>query len=258
MVHTRAPATLELRHHGPITWQICLASFLRLCAQTTVPHLHPCLQYRDEDDLAVIMHLIDNELSEPYSIFTYRYFLHNWPSLCWIAYEGDKPFGTVVCKMEVHRGKLMRGYVAMLVVDKSFRGKGAGAAIAPACKRSSMHGRVSATPLLCKPHPFGCSSLPARGVAAGWRQTRMHRHAGWAPPFPPHRPGLAWPRLGLCAGRELVRRSIQEMVAGGCEEVVLEAEVCNEGALRLYQSLGFVRDKRLHRCAGAPDLVCRP
>jgi len=37
------------------------------------------------------------------------------------------------------------------------------------------------------------------------------------------------------------------MVAGGCEEVALEAEVTNSGALRLYQKLGFIRDKRLHR-----------
>ncbi len=36
------------------------------------------------------MDLIDNELSEPYSIFTYRYFLQQWPSLCYIAYDGDK------------------------------------------------------------------------------------------------------------------------------------------------------------------------
>ena len=29
-------------------------------------------QYADEDDLPLIMRLVDNELSEPYSIFTYR------------------------------------------------------------------------------------------------------------------------------------------------------------------------------------------
>lgn len=33
------------------------------------------------------------------------------------------------------------------------------------------------------------------------------------------------------------------------EEVVLEAEVTNTGALSLYRALGFVRDKRLHRWA---------
>jgi peptide alpha-N-acetyltransferase len=37
------------------------------------------------------------------------------------------------------------------------------------------------------------------------------------------------------------------MAAGGAEEVVLEAEVTNSGALALYRRLGFVRDKRLHK-----------
>jgi len=37
------------------------------------------------------------------------------------------------------------------------------------------------------------------------------------------------------------------MVEGKCEEVALEAEVTNQGALKLYQGLGFIRDKRLHR-----------
>lgn len=34
--------------------------------------LQLALQYRDERDLATVMDLVDNELSEPYSIFTYR------------------------------------------------------------------------------------------------------------------------------------------------------------------------------------------
>ena len=37
------------------------------------------------------------------------------------------------------------------------------------------------------------------------------------------------------------------MICGGCEEVALEAEVSNAGALRLYERLGFIRDKRLQR-----------
>jgi len=62
------------------------------------------------------------------------------------------------------------------------------------------------------------------------------------PPIPPT-PGPA-------TGSELVRQSIHAMIEGKCEEVVLEAEVTNQGALRLYQGLGFVRDKRLHRWGG--------
>ena len=71
------------------------------------------------------MDLIDKSLSEPYSVFTYRYFLHQWPNLCYLAFDGDKPIGVVVCKMDDHRGHL-RGYIAMLVVDNTYRGKGLG------------------------------------------------------------------------------------------------------------------------------------
>lgn len=45
-------------------------------------------------------------------------------------------------------------------------------------------------------------------------------------------------------------RVIKSLVESGCEEVVLEAEVTNVGALRLYERLGFLRDKRLKRWAG--------
>lgn len=44
-----------------------------------------------------------------------------------------------------------------------------------------------------------------------------------------------------------MERTIHEMVAGGGQEVALEAEVTNLGALRLYENLGFIRDKRLQR-----------
>jgi hypothetical protein len=37
------------------------------------------------DDLDLVTSLIDNELSEPYSIFTYRYFLNQWPQLCMLV-----------------------------------------------------------------------------------------------------------------------------------------------------------------------------
>ena len=44
-----------------------------------------------------------------------------------------------------------------------------------------------------------------------------------------------------------MKRSIKEMAAQKADEVVLEAEVTNKGALALYQNLGFIRDKRLQR-----------
>jgi hypothetical protein len=38
--------------------------------------------YKGEQQLALMRPLIDAELSEPYSVFTYRHFLNNWPHLC--------------------------------------------------------------------------------------------------------------------------------------------------------------------------------
>ena len=50
-------------------------------------------------------------------------------------------------------------------------------------------------------------------------------------------------RIGL--GRQLVKRSIEQMAALGADEVFLETEVTNLAALRLYESFGFIRSKRL-------------
>lgn len=42
-------------------------------------------QYQDERQMPLIMDLITRDLSEPYSIYTYRYFIHNWPYLCFLV-----------------------------------------------------------------------------------------------------------------------------------------------------------------------------
>lgn len=85
----------------------------------------------------------------------------------------DKCVGAIVCKLDLHRKVIKRGYIAMLAVDENFR---------------------------------------KRGI-----------------------------------GSTLVRRAIQEMIAGDADEIVLETEITNKPALQLYEALGFVRDKRLFR-----------
>ena len=96
-------------------------------------------QYAGESDLPLVTSLVDAELSEPYSVFTYRYFLRNWPELCVLAFDkarsadgpaaraappsppgargggcrhvvreagtGDACFGVIVGKMDDHRGR---------------------------------------------------------------------------------------------------------------------------------------------------------
>jgi ribosomal protein S18 acetylase RimI-like enzyme len=45
----------------------------------------------------------------------------------------------------------------------------------------------------------------------------------------------------------LVRMAMDAMKDAGADEIVLETEVTNVASLRLYEKLGFLRSKRLHR-----------
>ncbi|KAI9307410.1 putative acyltransfersase [Cunninghamella echinulata] len=130
------------------------------------------VQYESEHQLPSIIHLIENDLSEPYSIYTYRYFIHNWPHLCFLAMNNNKCIGVIICKLDPHKDRL-RGYIAMLAVDKGYR------------KRA--------------------------------------------------------------IGSTLVERAVQAMKEQNADEIVLETEFTNLGALSLYQRLGFIKDKRLYR-----------
>ncbi|KAF9965379.1 hypothetical protein BGZ70_004939 [Mortierella alpina] len=93
---------------------------------TTLAPLPPIeyVGYESEHQLSGMMSLIENDLSEPYSIYTYRYFLHQWPKLSFLAMDKDKGacIGVVVCRLEPHgRSKRNRGYIAMLAVSKEYR-----------------------------------------------------------------------------------------------------------------------------------------
>jgi len=77
--------------------------------------------YKTELQMPDIMRLIQKDLSEPYSVYTYRYFIHNWPNLCFLAMTGGECVGAIVCKLDYHKKIYKRGYIAMLAVDKNFR-----------------------------------------------------------------------------------------------------------------------------------------
>ncbi|CAH2090357.1 unnamed protein product [Euphydryas editha] len=131
------------------------------------------ISYESELQMPEIMRLIQKDLSEPYSIYTYRYFIHNWPKLCFLANHEGKCIGAIVCKLDMHRNNVKRGYIAMLAVDEKYR------------KRK--------------------------------------------------------------IGSRLVQKAIRAMIDDNADEVVLETEITNKPALKLYENLGFVRDKRLFR-----------
>nr|OQO06849.1 hypothetical protein B0A51_17079 [Rachicladosporium sp. CCFEE 5018] len=124
--------------------------------------------------LPAIRQLISQDLSEPYSIYVYRYFLYQWGELCFMTLDDqERLVGVIVCKLEPHRGGPMRGYIAMLATRKEHRGQ---------------------------------------GIAT-----------------------------------KLVKMAIDKMIVEEADEVVLETEVDNIPSLRIYENLGFIRTKRLHR-----------
>uniref|UniRef100_A0A0X3PEX6 N-alpha-acetyltransferase 30 n=1 Tax=Schistocephalus solidus TaxID=70667 RepID=A0A0X3PEX6_SCHSO len=86
-------------------------------------------QYESENDLQSIIPLISKDLSEPYSLYTYRYFIYNWPKLCLLAVnESGTCVGAIVCKLDYHE-QVKRGYIAMLAVEKEYRKKGIGSTL---------------------------------------------------------------------------------------------------------------------------------
>lgn len=131
---------------------------------------------KEPEYLPQIREMISKDLSEPYSIYVYRYFLYQWPELCFLALDTtdhDKLAGVVICKLEPHRGGPLRGYIAMLATKDTFRGKG-----------------IATT---------------------------------------------------------LVSKAIDLMIEKDADEIALETEETNTAAMKLYERLGFLRSKKLHR-----------
>lgn len=58
---------------------------------------------------------------------------------------------------------------------------------------------------------------------------------------------VASPFRGKGIATALVKRAIDAMAERNADEIVLETEETNTQAMRLYERLGFLRSKKLHR-----------
>lgn len=83
----------------------------------------PKEEYRD---IAAVHRLVAKDLSEPYSLSIYFYFIKNWPELAMFAIDDESGdiIGTIVGNLVVHHERKTRGYVAILTVQKNYRGQG--------------------------------------------------------------------------------------------------------------------------------------
>lgn len=79
---TSSPPTIEREEAGP-TVEAAAEAADEEGDMSTAPISY--LVYESELQMPDIMRLIQKDLSEPYSIYTYRYFIHNWPHLCFMV-----------------------------------------------------------------------------------------------------------------------------------------------------------------------------
>eukprot|EP00461_Guttulinopsis_vulgaris_P000749 UN00749 len=93
-------------------------------------------QYHSEEQLQPLSNLIAKELSEPYSVFTYRVFTNNHPELCFLVYDGDTCIGGIMSKVDRGGRGRTRGYIGMLVVDQAYRGQRIGSQLVRLTLRS--------------------------------------------------------------------------------------------------------------------------
>ncbi|ODV62084.1 peptide alpha-N-acetyltransferase MAK3 [Ascoidea rubescens DSM 1968] len=88
------------------------------------------LESKNKEDFLDIQKLVNANLSEPYSVYVYLFFLTIWPKLCFLAkYYDEKSgkeelIGAIICKLEPHRNARMRGYIGMVAVEPKYRGNG--------------------------------------------------------------------------------------------------------------------------------------
>lgn len=74
-----AETAIDSKSEGIGFEQVSKSPVESVCGQITY------LGYDSESQMPDIMRLIQKDLSEPYSIYTYRYFIHNWPKLCFLV-----------------------------------------------------------------------------------------------------------------------------------------------------------------------------
>ncbi|KAJ5861542.1 uncharacterized protein N7529_008852 [Penicillium soppii] len=151
---------------------------------------------RENEYVAAMRQLISKDLSEPYSIYVYRYFLYQWGDLCFLAKDDkDQMVGVVVSKLEPHRDGPLRGYIAMLAVREEYRGRGIATKLV----------RMAIDAMIERDADEVCTYANAFCLGG--------------------------------TGADL----------GVFEQIVLETEITNTGAMKLYERLGFLRSKQLHR-----------
>lgn len=194
------------------------------------------VNYTNEEQLDDVMRLVGQDLSEPYSIFTYRYFLHRCPQLCILAVPTDdegsdetkvgteksrRPIGCVVCKIDAEDGETSDEVVTSTIFAENSN------------TDNETKGTETDQPREKEQNTAQTDiNTPDDKIFTGY--------IGMLAVEDTHR------RSGI--GIALVQRAIHRMQQTGCQSIRLETEVTNKAAMTLYEDrLGFVREELLKK-----------
>ena len=181
--------------------------------------------YTDESMLDDIRRLVQADLSEPYSVWVYRYFIHGWPEHCTCVYtipssaQSTSDNTTTVAGGEQLNREVTCTKREMIgvIVSKAEEEQGASSIIyiyiALLCMRVCLRVPVSAfRHTLTHTHPLSHTRTPSIGVKKGYLAMLAVNKA----------------YRGHGLGMELAQRGIRSMVTAGCTEIMLEAEYNNK------------------------------
>lgn len=181
------------------------------------------VDYKNESQIDDVMRLVTLDLSEPYSIFTYRYFLHCFPDLCILAVDSSSGdvCGCVVGKIDLETA------TATTATMPGGDGGGDASMALPPISEEGMTDHQDAVHL-----PFQPQHQTQHQIQTGYigmlAVSKQYRRRG--------------------IGKALVKQVLQRMKNRGCTSVTLETEVSNKTAQQLYQNaFGFIREELLVR-----------
>eukprot|EP00392_Amoebophrya_sp_AT5.2_P004646 g4654.t1 len=223
------------------------------------------IPYRGEDDLPDLIALIEKDLSEPYSVFTYRYFVNHWPELCFLAVvlnenDGEEGEGQEVgkedavagggggktCQTEGEAASTVEQVPAsaagaidnesdkVLDADETFKEQG---------KATSSSSALASYQLRAKLQQRSETRIIG-GIISKLEEHKSHFVPGIRGYIGMLAVDSSFRRRGIA--RKLVELTLDKMEKNGGDECILETELTNLKARQLYESVGFVKHKRLN------------
>ncbi|CAL5983410.1 N-alpha-acetyltransferase_30 [Hexamita inflata] len=77
--------------------------------------------FRNDRDLHAIRELFASQFSEPYQVWTYRFFAEQYPDLTFFAEKEGQIIGCCMCMLQNEHKNRIQGYIGMICVEDQYK-----------------------------------------------------------------------------------------------------------------------------------------